>query len=353
MAVTRRTLLLLDDLRAQLNTVTDTQVRDLVRAWSDAFDEVAPDLTAVLLDMLVSGDRVTRAQLLRSTRLQKALAVIADRLETLADQAGVRIVGDLAGVISTAGAAQASVIDSQLPPGFMSAGERDAWSRVDELQVEAIVKRSTEQITSLTKPLSAEAYQAVRRELIRGVAAGSNPRETARRMVQRVEGRFNGGLTRALVIARTETLDAHREAARLSQGQHPDLLLGWTWHAQLDTRTCPACWAKHGTPYEATDPGPWGHQQCRCARVPRVKTWAELGFDIEEPPSLLPNAEERFAELSQADQRAILGPRRFEAWAAGDYPMSAWAVRRSNDGWRDAFYVSPAPSGGRRSRRAA
>lgn len=352
MAITRRTLRLQEDLADELTRVTDTQTRELVRAWATAWDEIAPDLTAALLDMLVAGDRVTRAQLLRSTRLRKALAVVADRLDDLATAAGVTITGDLPAVIDHAGGAQASIIDTQLPPNSPHLVDADAWSRVDERQITAIVERSTEQITSLTKPLSAEAYDVVRRELIRGVAAGSNPRETARRMVARAEGGFNGGLTRALVISRTETLDAHRAAAQLGQAQHTDVLAGWTWVADLGPRTCPACLAQHGTVHDLTEPGPLGHQQCRCGRVPVTKSWADLGFpELDEPRSLVPDAEAYFTGLPIADQKAILGPARHEAWTRGDYPMSQWATRRSTPGWRDSYVVSPVPKpkGGRRA----
>ncbi|GAB2762490.1 phage minor head protein [Nocardioides pakistanensis] len=352
MAITRRTLRLEQELRDELATVTDAQARHLVRAWATAWDEVAPDLTAVLLDMLVAGDRVTRTQLLRSTRLRKALAVIADHLDTLATDAGVRITSDLQAVIDAAGGAQASVIDSQLPPNAPELVDLDAWSKVDERQITAIVERSTEQITARTKPLSAEAYDAVRRELIRGVTSGSNPRETARRIVARAEGGFNGGLTRALVISRTETLDAHRAAAAVGQAQHTDVLAGWVWTAALSARTCPACFAQHGTTHPLTEPGPLGHQQCRCSRVPVTRSWADLGFpELEEPESLLPDAEAYFDGLPAADQKTILGTRRYDAWVAGEFPMSSWAVRRTTPGWRDSYVVAPAPvqSGGRRA----
>ena len=77
------------------------------QAWARAWDEIAPDLRAVLLDMLTTadGETITRAQMLRSTRLRKALQVVADRLADLAAEAGVRITGDLQGVVDTAGIA--------------------------------------------------------------------------------------------------------------------------------------------------------------------------------------------------------------------------------------------------------
>lgn len=353
MAVTRLTLRLQEQLRRELLRITDTQTRNLVRAWVEAWNEVEADLTSVLLDMLTAGDRVTRAQLLRSTRLRKALGVIADALEQLVEDAGITITGDLRDVIDTAGGAQASVIDSQLPPRSDLLDDLESWSRVSERQIEAIVTRSTQQITSLLDPLSGEAYDAVRRELIRGVASGSNPRATAARMVRRAEKGFNGGLNRALTIARTETLDAHRSAAALGQAQHADVLAGWTWLAKLDTLTCPSCWSQHGTLHDLDEAGPFDHQSGRCGRMPTVKPWSDLGLDIEEPPSLVPDAEDLFDGLTSAEQLAILGPARYDAWARGEFPLSDWSVRRTTPGWRDSFGVAPVPQSGGRARSVA
>jgi hypothetical protein len=180
MAVTARTLTLQAQLRRELEKITDAHVRALVAAWVDAWNEVEGDLREALLEQLVAGERVTKAQLLRSKRLMKALVVVADHLEGLARSAGVLITGDLRGVIDTAGAAQASVIDSQLPPGHRP-GRLDSWSRSTTAAIARSCRRSTHQITARHYPLSPRRRTtATRRELIRGVAAGSNPKQTAR-----------------------------------------------------------------------------------------------------------------------------------------------------------------------------
>lgn len=342
MAVTEQTLREVRQLRESLDRVLDRQAADLARAWADAWSEIAPDLRVTLADMLADGDRVTRAQLLRSQRLRSALAAIASQLRELSVQAGVRITGDLADVVETAAAAQASVIDSQLPPGFTSRQELAQWGRFDPRQLEAIVRRTTERITAQTRPLSSEASVAVRRELVRGVAAGSNPRETARRMVARTEGRFNGGLNRALTIARTETLDAHRNAALVGREPAADVLAGWRWSASLDRRVCPACLARHGTFHPSTEPGPLGHPNCRCAAIPETKPWAELGFtDIPEPPSLLPDSRAWFDGLPDDEQAAIMGRGRLDLLRSGQVGWDELATLRHSEGWRDSWQVTP------------
>lgn len=337
MAVTDETLRLTARLRRQLEGITNRQTRDIVAAYARGWDDVAGELDDALQDLLAAAKngRVSRAQAARSARLTRALATLGETLTALSAEAGILVVGDLDQVVRQAGEAQARILSSQLPP--RTSGVVVGWDRVSQDEIDAIVVRSTQQVTALTRPLGREATAAMRRELVRGVAVGANPRETAARMLRRTQGVFEGGSTRALVIARTETLDAHRAAAALSQQANADVLRGWAWQAELDSRTCPACFGMHGTEHPLADPGPLGHQQCRCSRLPLTKTWADLGFDIDEAPSLLPNAQAVFDQLDPAEQLAVLGRRRYDAWADGRLPMDQWPARRTTAGWRDSY----------------
>lgn len=340
MAVTATTLRLQQKLRNDLLEVTNAQVRDLVAAWADAWDVLAPEATAAILKEIGEGDKaVTVSQLLRSKRLIGALAAIQEQLEKLNEVARERMIGDLQRVVDAAGAAQAGIVQSQMPPGSTLI-DLDAWSRVDPGQIAAIVTRTTQQMTSLTEPLSDQAYAAVQSELIRGIAVGANPRDTAARIVKRAEGQFNGGLNRAMVIARTETLDAHRAAAALSQAEDADVLAGWVWLAKLDARTCRSCWAQHGQLHDLDELGPLDHQQGRCSRLPKTLSWADLGYDIEEPEDVITDAETYFDSLPSTEQLEILGLKGYAAWQAGTYPIEMWSRRISTPGWRDSFHAT-------------
>lgn len=356
MAITRETLRLQRALDAAVQRLDDETTRVLVQAWADAWDEVSDDLTDTLAAMIAEGDGVTVAQLTRSTRLQRALAFILQALEDLASTSVERAAADVVIAVQAAGAGQAAVIASQLPTQAMIDAAQgtanaavdvvdiDAWSRVDKRQVDAIVRRTTEQITARHYPIAPETYEVVRRELIRGVASGDNPRVVARQMVRRAEKRFNGGLSRALNIARTETLDAHRNAARLAEVEEfADVLTSWVWIAVFSPRTCGSCIAQHGSEHPLSTPGPLDHQQGRCARLPKVKPWADLGYDIEEPETVLADAEEWFDSLPPEEQLELLGPARYSAWASGRFPMSDWSIRKTTDGWRDSYHLAPAP----------
>lgn len=341
MSVDGHTLALVAQVRAQLDRVNDAHLRKMTKAWVEAWDDVSADLDAALTQLaLEAGDgKITRKAVMQSEKLRKSLDLIRGKLDDLFAQSGQDAIDGLSDVVDRAGKAQEALIASQLP-----AAERAvvaAWTRVDARQVDAIVTRSTEQITKVSFPLSDEATAVMRRELVRGLVGGANPRTVASRMLKKTERRFNGGLSRALTIARTETLDAHRAAAQLGEKANADILDVWVWTATLGDRTCPACWGMHGTEFPLSQPGPEGHQNCRCVRVPKTKTWAELGFEgLDEPESLLPDAETEFDALSPATQRDILGPKRYDAWKAGDHPMSSWATKRSTPGWRDSYVVA-------------
>lgn len=345
MAITQQTLRLTNRLRAELLRVTDGHQHDTISAWTRAWDEVATDLQTTIEKLLTDADggRVSTTALLRNNRLRQQLAHIADMLDGLAHDNGVRVVGDLHALCEHAGAAQAAIIASQLPEQHRGDIDIDAWSKVDTRQLDAIVRRTTQQITSRHRALSPRAYSAVQRELVRGVAAGSNPRQTARRMVARAGERFDGGLGRALTIARTETLDAYRAASQLAQAPHADVLDGWEWGASMSKRTCPACLGMNGQTFPLSTPGPEGHQNCRCARLPVVKSWADLGYDVEEPPSVLPSTQDFLDSLSAREQRELLGSARFEAWQRGDFPVEKWATKRSTEGWRDSYVPARPP----------
>ena len=224
----------------------------------------------------------------------------------------------------------AALIGAQLPA---------AWplSRPAKPELDAIVQRATTQITSRMWALSDEASEAMRRRLIQGVAAGRNPRDTARLMVADVQDAFDGGLARAQVIARTETIDAYRAGAKAHHEANSDVLAGWVWLAKLSERTCPSCVAMHGTEHDLDEPGPLDHQQGRCSRMPLVKPELVPGT----PTSKVESGAEWLQRQPEGVQRSVLGPGRFEAWKAGDYPASRWAVRRESAAWRPSYGPCP------------
>lgn len=201
------------------------------------------------------------------------------------------------------------------------------WNRIDRASVATLLgmTQPDSPLHRLLLSISQEGAQAAEDALVQGMLLGQNPREVARKMRQ-VLGTT---LSRALTIARTETLRAHREATRASYQANSDIVAGWVWHSALDTRTCAACWAMHGTVHridEVLDDHPNG----RCAMVPKTKTWSEIGqmygvdlSDVPETSISFPTGAEIFEGLTSEEQIQILGMGKWQAWKEGKITLDS------------------------------
>lgn len=348
MAVTRETLRLLDGMRISIGAHVDDVTRNLVGAWARAWDVLAASWSQAINDVLAQieegGGWPDQGTIERLDRVQRALAATRAHVLDLGDLAGVTVVQVLPTVAGQALGWHRALIDSQLPTPAQTRGITSAvsvvFNRVDPHAIDAIVRRSTQDIASYMRPLSSLAEESMRRRLVEGVAVGANPRAAAARMLRDVQGEFTGGLTRALNIARTEMLDVSRAATMAADKANPDLITGWIWMSALDERTCPSCWSMHGSEHKADEQGPDDHQSGRCTRASITKSWADLGFNIPEPPPLIPDAEAKFWSLPPAKQEQIMGPGRLAALKAGA-PWESLTVKRSATQWRDSQAVRP------------
>src|SRR5699024_8043912 len=145
----------------------------------------------------------------------------ATRITEAVEATGATLTGRARAMIERGMREQPELIAAQMPPQMQPSMIRPPGPEVD-----AMVARVQQQITARTLALSAEATQSMNRALVLGIAKGENPRETARRMVTQAQGVFNGGLQRAQVIARTEMVTAHRDAAELAHRASADVLKG-------------------------------------------------------------------------------------------------------------------------------
>lgn len=342
MAVTADTLKVLDGMRKQLATMTNAQTVALTRAWVEAWDVLAPEFNAAILELIAGAKngRVAAGVAARNIRLRDAIQQARAILDELAAQTNVQVTTDVGQAMLDALDHHEALIRSQLPPG--QAGAAITFTRISPEAIAAMVERTTQQIHKATQALPADVERIMKQQLIRGIAVGDNPRRTAARILKLSEGRFNGGLTRALTIARTETLDAHRAATQSSEKTNTAILEEWEWHASLTGRTCPSCWSKHGTRHPLDESGPNDHQSGRCSRVTITKTWAELGFKgITEPESLTQNAEAVFKDLTPESQALIMGKTRADMLAKGEISWADLSTKQTNPGWRDSYTVTP------------
>lgn len=341
MAVTNITLALLRNLRVAVGGQADQAVRDITAAWVSAWDVLEPAWQAALQELVALieelGGWPPPWRLSRLARLTEAMLATNIALRTLTGTTQTTAGAAAAEVVAVTAATEPLIMASQLPAAAATAAAEVYAAAVAPSALETVLARARAQITSTTRPLSDEAYEAMRRALIVGIAVGDHPDAIARDMLRRVEGAFNGGLGRAVNVARTECLDAYRDTSAAVHAANEDVLDGWVWVASLDLRACPSCWAMHGTVHPITQPGPWDHQQGRCVRLPKVKSWEDLGIPGVEAEDLTPNAPERFAALSPADRETVMGPGRAALLDDGRIGWADLAVRRDNPRWRPSY----------------
>lgn len=329
-------------LRADVGDTTDGVVRDLTAAWVDAWDRLEASWQYAIVEVL---ELIARHQgpppAYLFARLERLTAALQETRVALGALAGTSAAAAGAGagtVIAATAAAEPYLIASQLPAGMAAAAAATYAARIAPSALEVIAQRCRERIHAKHWHLEADAVEAMRRALVTGVAAGDNPRTAARHMLRLTETHFNGGLARATVIARTELLDAYRETSQHVHDENADVLAGWVWIASLGERTCPSCWGMHGTRHPLSEPGPLDHQAGRCARMPKVKTWAELGIaGVEDADDQVPDAGAAFADLPPATQAAIMGPRRLQLLQSGRITMADLPRRRESAEWRRSY----------------
>jgi SPP1 gp7 family putative phage head morphogenesis protein len=167
--------------------------------------------------------------------------------------------------------------------------------------------------------------QSMLRELQRSIALGRNPKVTAA-AVRKTTGM---GLQRALTIARTEQMRVYREATLETYRE-----MGVTQYeriASYDDRTCIACLSMAGEIVSsefAVDDHPMG----RCTAVPIIPGIANPTME---------SSESWFGRQSEATQRNIMGPGRYDAYKSGAANWKDMAVHHTDPVWGGSY--SPIP----------
>ena len=146
-------------------------------------------------------------------------------------------------------------------------------------------------------------------------------------------------LSRALRITRTETNRAYREATRLQYANNSQVVKGYRRHADKSENTCLACIALDCELYALDEPLN-EHPNGRCALVPDVLDYEDLGLDL--PPTPQPEtARDWLRSQPESVQRDMLGSRRFDAIQSGQIDLEDLATVRGNRVWGDAAVVRP------------
>ena len=189
-------------------------------------------------------------------------------------------------------------------------------------------------VGNLLATLGPEMATSVKAEVASGLALGKSPRTVANTL------RKTAGmpLSKALLISRTETNRAYREASRLQYAQNSDIIKGYRRLATKSNKTCVACIALDGTLYETQEPLD-SHPNCRCAIVPETITYRDLGLDVDMPETA-PTAEDWLKTRPEGEQIKIMGKQRHEQWQSGT-PLTKFVQINESSVWGKSATVAP------------
>ena len=178
-----------------------------------------------------------------------------------------------------------SIMDGVLPRAAMTALYRDTM---------IMGAPSSQWWLKQAQDLTFKFVQAVRM----GMAQGETNDEIIRR-VRALDGLFQGPRRQAEALVRTSVQTVANAARVAVMKENDDMIKGYQQISTLDERTTEICiaydgssWDQDGKPINGTTlpfindggsfegiPRHWG---CRSTLVPIVKTWRELGVDIDE-----------------------------------------------------------------------
>jgi SPP1 gp7 family putative phage head morphogenesis protein len=208
------------------------------------------------------------------------------------------------------------------------------WNQIDRQAVIALLGMTQQEspLHRLFTEISESGAQKAEDALVQGMILGKNPREVA----VEVRKALGTSLHRALTIARTETLRAHREATRESYKANSSIVVGWIWHAARDTRTCITCWVMHGTEFSVNDRLE-GHINCRCAMLPKTVRWHRVAPIDEEDNLVVRPGLQEFESLSDEKKEKILGAQAFQAYKEGKIHPHQLVTYSRNPVWGNSF----------------
>jgi SPP1 gp7 family putative phage head morphogenesis protein len=287
-----------------------------------------------------TGQTLSPAWLHQQHRYIELQAQIGRELQHAAEVTHQVVEGEVAAAIELGQAHAQGLVRTALgaPPAATGTVLFGSWATLNRDAVDAMVgfvNGAGSPVGQLLASLAPHGQKQIGEALTDGIVRGLNPREVGRTL-----SRMMGGQSaRALTIARTETMRAYRESTRSSYANNKRLALKWEWACAADRRTCAACWSMDGQQFP-TEQKLDGHPNCRCVMVPVTPTWKDLGeqqgFDMSDVPETRITrtpGRERFAGLPEAEQLAVLGPRKLELYQHGEITLDDMVTRTRSRRW--------------------
>jgi hypothetical protein len=236
----------------------------LVSAYGGVYQNLQDKIRALEADIIDIGMGATPAQVAKLARYRELMRQVAVEMDKFAV-----ILENEVSLLRTAAARQAAeqaaTLIQQALPAMPDAVRSALVARLNRLPVEAMEVMlgqlaADSPLSAIFAGYGAQAAQSMSDALLHGVALGYSPRKVA----DTIRRALGGDLSRALAIARTETLRAYRMATLASYKANSDLVKGWIWTVTKDTDPppCLACLALDGQEFPLDEEFMPSHVNC-------------------------------------------------------------------------------------------
>lgn len=322
--------------RAKALKVDADVATSLTQAYGLVLRRLQKEIDALagrIASMQADGREITRGALMRMERFQQLRSQLEDELRRVAIQSEGLIAGGQATMVELASEQALRATLAALPPGTteqLLARAGLAWNR---LPTDALIQMTgalgpASPLRALLDGIAPQVASGVGEVLLQGVGLGWNPAKVAKLIHEQI----GMGLTRSMLISRTEMLRSFRSAALASYKANPQVVEGWIWTTSPSPNTCASCWAMDGTEH-SVDEEFGDHPAGRCAPRPKTVSWADLGVPIEEPEPIRSQGAALFEEQPESTKLVVLGKAGYEAYKRGDARLADFASFRDHPTW--------------------
>ena len=231
--------------------VMDLETRatmDVINAYRPVYTRLQRETRAL---MVIAQDRGLKPwQVMRMERFRDLERQYLRNVNRFADTVGDLLPAHQRAAVGLARDATRQVVTQGLPDGVTMANLTNIGLGWNELPDDAFqnfigIAGDGAPLGDLLRDSVIGDVPRIKEAIGEGIALGKGPRETAQMV--RVAGGMS--LSRALVITRTETNRAYREATRLQYANNSQVVKGYRRNCSQDERTCLACIALDGELY--------------------------------------------------------------------------------------------------------
>lgn len=299
----------------------------VANAYTSMYERIKPAIEALALKVATEG-AMTQGQIVRLQQFKRLIDAIERESAAYNGFIKIELSTIARDAINQANKDNRLLVGKALSDyGVINAGFRVLDPRVIERLVAFLDPEGA--LYSRLDEVFGGLGDKVKETIIQGIGIGQGPRETARQISMisdefgnMIRDTLGNALTDALRNTRTVQLWSYREASRANYVANSDIIQGWVWVSARDETTCELCWAEDGG-IHSLDESLDGHYNCRCFMVPY------FGEMFASP--LEKTGEEAFAELSQEQQLAVLGPGKYDLYQSGNFGLKDFVTHEGNE----------------------